>query len=79
MSRSLTYLRWGFLGIAFTASMGFGVSQAFGNDLYEEIGYACDTGDPGRHSYCIGVCYEWGYMRGRCGDTGYCQCRLLAE
>ncbi len=80
MSRSLSYLRRGLLGIAFVGSMGFGVKQALAEDVWQGTGETCDGADPNRHTYCFEVCYQMGYMRSRCNvDVGLCECRFPAE
>jgi len=43
MSRSLSYLRRGLLGIAFMGSLGFGVTQAFANPVEARFG-SCRIG-----------------------------------
>lgn len=69
MSRSLSYLRRGLLGIAFVGSLGFGATQAFGTPSrapgaactpkpYEYTSAYCGLGCPGGAGYCstAGVC-----------------------
>lgn len=72
MSRSLSYLRRGLLGIAVVSSLGFGATQAFGSPEqparvgrcyatgYDYYDPACANACPGNIGYC-----DW---------RGYCRC-----
>jgi hypothetical protein len=68
MSRSLSYLRRGLLGIAFVGSMAFGASQALAAPQRAPQAAAyCDEWQ------CFMACYEI-FRYGRCGWDGYCEC-----
>jgi len=77
MSRSLSYLRRGLLGIFFVGSMGFGVKEVFAKELWVGISEGCEVGDPTADQFCTDTCYyTYGFMRGRCNSTtGACECR----
>lgn len=71
MSRSLSYLRRGFLGIAFAGAMGFGVTQAFAST------------DQARRLSCPALGYDYEYTEcayscpnhiGYCSAGGLCRC-----
>lgn len=75
MSRSLSFLRRGFLGIAFVGALGFGATQALASpraaggpdDPYCPI----DDAGPYYSSYCSMGCPEG---IGYCGMDGRCHC-----
>jgi hypothetical protein len=69
MSRSLSYLRRGLLGIAFVGSLGFGATQAFGSPMQAREGTCEQTGGPyippgGTYDPC-GHCLGGGFCDGR--------------
>ena len=69
MSRSLSYLRRGLLGIAFVGSLGFGVTQALASPVRTTALAECDAARcaarcnyPGMYGICTqGHCYCVGY------------------
>ena len=66
MSRSLSYLRRGLLGIAFVGSLSFGVTQALATPPKVARGY-CDP------AYCDFGCYQNTGTHGACyGDLCWC-------
>ncbi len=81
MSRSLSYLRRGLLGIAFVGSMGFGVTQAWGSPNPLERGpitvATCeDLGYDYPDAFCnFGYCGSQG--GGYCSAGGYCRCGII--
>lgn len=69
MSRSLSYLRRGLLGIAFVGSLGFGATQAFATPQVAAGGAYCDW------AYCAWWCSEnVPGSDGLCSTRGECQC-----
>jgi hypothetical protein len=77
MSRSLSYLRRGLLGIALVGSLGFGATQAFATpEETAASGGSCPWSANGPYFYppCEDFCREvgggeWGYC-----DNGMCVC-----
>jgi hypothetical protein len=65
MSRSLSYLRRGFLGIAVAASLGFGASTALAasDPIVVLRPPICPDGT-------VTCCYEWGCLE--CVEQGSC-------
>jgi hypothetical protein len=72
MSRSLSRLRRGLLGIAFAGSMGLGVTQAFANsDKVNDAGTCPRTGE----DYPSGLCgFRCANPYAYCSAEGYCIC-----
>ncbi len=76
MSRSLSYLRRGLLGIAFVGSLGFGATQAFGSPNREPAVYCEATGYDYPSAYCQSMLgCQWG--GGYCTFWGICECGML--
>jgi hypothetical protein len=72
MSRSLSYLRRGLLGIAFAGSLGFGATQAFARSGGGPIIKYCPaTGEDYPYSPCASGC---DIGRGYCTAEGRCVC-----
>lgn len=67
MSRSLSYLRRGLLGIAFVGALGFGASQALAAPPQVSQARSCID-------YCYTQCWEMGWEGGYCTYTGACFC-----
>jgi hypothetical protein len=67
MSRSLSCLRRGLLGIAFAGSLGFGVKQAFATPPAATSYYYCTP------ESCDVGCFEYNGTRGWC-DGWNCWC-----
>jgi len=74
MSRSLSFLRRGFLGIVFVGSLGFGASQAYGSTEWSQTlpGTCPDMEVAYRYPPCAEFC---GGYAGYCAEGGYCYCR----
>ena len=71
MSRSLSYLRRGLLGITFVGSLGFGATQAFArSDDGPSVKFCPATGEDYPYSICSQGCDGRGY----CSADGYCVC-----
>jgi hypothetical protein len=75
MSRSLSYLRWGLLGIAVVASLGFGATQAFATPDHGRQGFCPMVGEPTPFPECEAGCPE-GYVH--CSGFGECVCVPMA-
>lgn len=75
MSRSLSYLRRGLLGIAFIGSLGFGATQAFGSAPIQSSRAVCN-GDPGSDTWCWWNCAFQGENGGYCDELGRCVCGM---
>ena len=73
MSHSLSYLRRGFLGIAFVGTLGFGAAQAFATPPGLAAARACD---PVQDATCRDRCQAQGADSGICDPTfaGRCRC-----
>ncbi len=71
MSRSLSYLRRGLLGIAFVGSLGFGATQAFGSTSFGVPGTVCYG--PEDEGWCWWNCAFQGEGGGYCYG-GFCEC-----
>jgi len=72
MSRSLSYLRRGLLGVAFVGSLGFGVTQALASptQVASSGGWCTEEWE----AYCDEQC---GFLNGHCMSYGpyvYCEC-----
>ena len=74
MSRSLTYLFRGVLGIAVAGSLGFGTTQAFGSTDGARVKYCPDRGADYAYPSCGYGCPN---NRGYCGEGGICRCGLI--
>ncbi len=72
MSRSLSYLRRGLLGIAFVGSLGFGATQAFGSPNRTQ-GVTCDVTGYDYPSYYCQFAMRCDYG-GWCSSYGSCNC-----
>lgn len=71
MSRSLSYLRGGFLGLAVVGALGFGASQAFGSPDQARVGTCPAMG----YDYAYGPCgFGCPNGRGYCSESGICRC-----
>ena len=72
MSRSLTNLRRGLLGIAFVGSLSFGAATALASPQARAFVPTCDPGDIGSDQFCA----EWcGARGGYCNQfQGICNC-----
>lgn len=73
MSRSLSNLRYGLLGIAFVGSLGFGTSQVFATPPGAETARACS---PYQDAVCRDRCRSQGADSGECDPmfAGGCRC-----
>lgn len=73
MSRSRSYLRRGFLGIAFVGLLGFGASQALATPAQAALRNYCTEE---WEAYCDVEC---GFLEGHCRSTGpYVRCDMSA-
>lgn len=70
MSRSLSHLRRGFLGIAFAGSLGFGATQVFAGPL-PEARRACSS--YAEVQWCRNHCASMG-MLSSCDAVDGCTC-----
>lgn len=66
MSRSLSYLRRGLLGIAFVGSLGYGATQALAAPPQVPVARFCEA-------WCNDYCEQQGQM-GTCRFDGTCWC-----
>ena len=76
MSRSLSSLRAGLLGLAFVGAMGFGVTQAFAGPAAPATRFACSQIGTYFDNTCDASCISRGYDFGFCSN-GVCTCRKL--
>jgi hypothetical protein len=74
MSRSLSNLRRGLLGIAFVGSLGFGVTQAFASPKRADVKYCAPYGAPYYSDYCGAGCFG---NIGYCAEDAQCRCGLI--
>jgi hypothetical protein len=83
MSRSLSHLRRGLLGVAVAGSLGFGATQAFaGPSAQAQRLPWCDPSDTSGYydGVCTRACQRHGYAYGYCQqegpspDNGICAC-----
>jgi len=74
MSRSLSYLRQGFLGLAFLGTLGFGVTQAFASQSPSRTARACPARD---YEYVTATCNAYCNGPGYCATNGFCACGPL--
>ncbi|HEX2205903.1 MAG TPA: hypothetical protein VHG91_21490 [Longimicrobium sp.] len=74
MTRSLTYLRRGLLGLGVAASLGFGAAQALATPQDEARGRTC----PARgYDYAYASCRFGCDVGGYCRSDGTCQCGYI--
>jgi hypothetical protein len=73
MSRSMTYLGRGLMGLAMVASLGFGATQAFGSAEQARVRTCPATGYDYAYASCRIGCAVGGY----CGYDGICRCGYI--
>ena len=74
MSRALSYLRGGLLGIAVVGSLGFGATQMLASTEPPAQRLSCPaTGDDYEYEPCQSYCGGAGY----CSAIGQCRCGPL--
>ncbi len=71
MSRSLSNLRRGLLGIAFVGSLGFGATQAIGSPDQARVAYCTPMGYDYHTPACGAGCFR---NVGYCSEAGICRC-----
>ena len=75
MSRSLSNLRRGLLGIAVAGSLGFGTTQAFATVDRATTPWTCDPTNPWENGRCASLCQSTGHGNaGYCSHLGECLC-----
>lgn len=77
MSRSLSLLRRGLLGVAFVGSLGLGATQAFGSPDQARISSCPATGDDYAYAYCNYSLKCGPTGGGYCSAQGQCKCGPL--
>ena len=74
MNGSFTIMRRALLGVACTASLGFGTAQAFAKPGPATVAPLCSVNDP-NSTACNRSCRSRGYAGGLCDETyTWCSC-----